>query len=137
MKIIKETINVMVNEKSGYIDITNKIIEFVEKNNIKNGFIQILNRHTSSAVLITDSDDDLIKDLLNILEDVVPENKNYLHNNNDYKKNATAHLKTLLTSLTVNLPVIEGQLILGIYHRIYYVEFDGGREKTLFLIAYE
>jgi len=55
----------------------------------------------------------------------------YQHDLSDARKNARAHLMSLLSGHNLTLPMTEGSLDLGVYQRVYYAEFDGGREKEI------
>ena len=57
--------------------------------------------------------------------------KAYRHDLTDYKKNATGHLKAILSGHSVTLPLTGGRLDLGTYQTVYYFEFDGQREKEV------
>ena len=131
MKTYRRVIEIITDKKEGVIDITERVMEILKESGIKEGFCLVFSLHTSSGVYISDSDYNLTYDLLNILNDLLPRNKEYLHNKVDYKKNATAHLKTILTSHHVLLPITNGNLDLGLYHTIYYAEFDGRRKKEI------
>ena len=64
-----------------------------------------------------------------VLKKIIPEGGSYLHNGCDFKRNATAHLKTSFIGLSITVPVTDGKLDLGPYQRIYYNEYDGSRKK--------
>jgi secondary thiamine-phosphate synthase enzyme len=65
-----------------------------------------------------------------LINKLIPEGK-YKHDLSDSRKNARAHLMSLLSGHNLTLPITEGSLDLGVYQRVYYVEFDGGREKEI------
>lgn len=131
MKTYRKVIEIITDKQEEVVDITERLVEILKESGIKEGFCLIFSLHTSSGVYISDSDYNLTYDLLNILNDLLPEHKEYLHNKVDYKKNATAHLKTILTSHHVLLPITNGNFDLGLYHTIYYAEFDGRRKKEI------
>ena len=98
---------------------------------IREGSILVFPHHTSSAVYISDSDSSLTLDFLELIGGMVPDMAGYRHDETDYKKNAAAHLKAILSGHHVTLPVSGGRLDLGLYQTVYYAEFDGGREKEV------
>lgn len=130
MKSFRDFIIIRTEEQEEIIDITSKVREICKKSGIKEGLAVVFSHHTSSAIYISDSDFNLSQDYQKILRFLVPEG-DYKHNKADYKKNATAHLKSILNGLQVTIPITSGDLDLGTYQTIYYVEFDGRREKEV------
>ena len=62
---------------------------------------------------------------------LIPADNSYEHDKTDYKRNAHAHLKAIISGHHITLPLSNGNLDLGIYQTIYYAEFDGCRKKEI------
>ncbi len=131
MNSFNKEITIESRQKQEIIDLTGRVQDIVEHSGIKEGLALVYPLHTSSAVYISDSDISLTQDFNDILEKLVPSSAGYRHDEVDYKKNADAHLKAVLTGHHVVLPVSDGRLHLGTYQTIYYAEFDGGRKKEI------
>ncbi|MDL5503287.1 MAG: secondary thiamine-phosphate synthase enzyme YjbQ, partial [Candidatus Methanoperedens sp.] len=71
----------------------------------------------------------LRNDILEMLENLVPENKNYTHNQID--NNAHAHLRAVLMGMSETVPVEDGHPVLGTWQSIFFVELDGPRKRTV------
>lgn len=112
-------------------DITSDVAAAVRESEIREGVALIFPMHTSSAVYLSDSDRSLTEDFSDLLDKLVPDSRSYRHDETDYKKNATGHLKSILSGHSMTLPVSVGRLDLGTYQTIYYFEFDGQREKEV------
>ncbi len=113
--------------KSEVIDITKLIKEEVIKSGIKEGIVNIFCAHsTAGLVVFENSDASLKRDLLGMLEEIVP-NKNYAHSN------AKAHLKASFLKSDITLIVDNANIVLGKWQRIYLVEFEGGRERKIYI----
>jgi len=123
-------------ERMEVIDITQDVEEALEEAGCKEGFVLVFAQHTSVGVYISDVDRNLQVDWVNLGEKIIPQDEEYLHNHADPKRNAEAHLKGIVTGLSVIVPVSEGRLDLGVYQRIYYVDYDGGREKEILIKIY-
>jgi len=131
MKSIRKALVMHSREKEEIIDITADVGRIVEDSGIGEGLALVFPHHTSSAVYLSDSDRNLTEDFRSILAGLVPDDRNYLHNETDYKKNASGHLKAILSGHNLTLPVTGGKLDLGVFQTIYYFEFDGMRNKEL------
>lgn len=113
------------------INITPQVRQAVAESGIAQGLALVYPMHTSSAVYISDSDFSLTHDFDDLLAELVPETRQYRHNETDYKQNATGHLSAILAGHSVTIPVTDADLDLGTYQTLYYFEFDGRRPKEV------
>lgn len=130
MKTFRDFIRITTAQKTEVRDITKEVSQLLAKSGIKDGIALLFPHHTSAAVYLSDSEQGLTGDLQALLDRLVPEGK-YLHDQSDAKKNARAHLMSILSGHNLTLPVTEGGLDLGVYQTVYYAEFDGKREKEI------
>jgi len=122
-----QEIRIKTNYKSEIINITKEVKEAVIKSGVKNGIVTIFCPHsTASVIIFENSDPSLKRDLLEMLNKIVP-NKEFSHNN------AKAHLKAAFLRSNLTLIVDNANLILGEWQNIYLVEFDGGRERKIYI----
>ncbi|MDD5644160.1 MAG: secondary thiamine-phosphate synthase enzyme YjbQ [bacterium] len=133
MKTFRKEFKIITERKEQALAITEKVSEALCESGISEGFCIVNSLHTSSSVIITDSDISLNDDMSGILAGIVPCKKKYLHDENDSKRNATAHLKAMVMGLGVTIPVSAARLDLGRYQTIYYLEYDGMRQKAFFV----
>ena len=126
MKIIK----VRTHKKVEFIEITRSVEEVVKESKIKEGVCIIFCPHTTAGLLINENADSSVrKDIISQLEKLVPQDGRYSH----LEGNADAHIKSSLLSSSLNLIIHEGELILGTWQGIYFCEFDGPRERKVYL----
>ncbi len=111
------------------IDITDRVRAIVKESGIKDGICVISTRHTTSSIIINENERGLRADILDILESLVPENKNYAHNRID--NNAHSHLRGVLLGMSEVLPIEDGHLVLGTWQSIFFVELDGPRNRSV------
>lgn len=125
-----QELQIKTKKKFEIIDITPIIKSHIEKNKIKQGILSISTQHTTSSIIINENEPNLLKDLENTLESLIP-NKKYLHNTHD--NNAQAHLKSLLLGNSQTIPIKDSRLLLGTWQSILFVELDGPRERKIIL----
>jgi secondary thiamine-phosphate synthase enzyme len=117
------------------VDITPGMIEAAREAGIRNGFIGVFSQHTTAALLINEFQSALLSDIGDFLKRIIEEDLPYKHNSPEWsdcdRGNAASHLRSLLFSNSVMLPIVEGKPILGQYQRVILAELDGPRERTL------
>jgi len=104
-------------------DITDQTINWIEKNNFKNGILNLSIQHTSASLIVQENaDPDVQKDLINYFDKLVPmDNKLYIHTV-EGKDDMPAHIKSALTNNQISLSVKNNKLLLGTWQGIYLFE---------------
>ena len=111
----------------GFIDITRKVAEIVDRSQVRQGICQVFVPHTTAGVTINENaDPDVVHDLLAALNTMAPALR-YRHG----EGNSPAHLKSLLTGSSVMVPVEDGAMRLGTWQGIYFCEYDGPRQRRV------
>lgn len=120
-------ISVKTEKRDEFINITSRIRKIIVSENFSDGMCMIFIPHTTAAVTINEAaDPDVVTDVLFKLNSLVPWNENYRHT----EGNSAAHIKTLLTGSSLNIPVLDGKLVLGTWQGIYFCEYDGPRNRS-------
>jgi len=115
-----------------FINITNRVEEFVERSHVDEGFVLVSAMHITAGVYVNDAESGLIADIDEWLEKLAPYRPDYQHHATG-ESNGDAHLKSLLVQHEVIVPVTNGHLDLGSWQQIYYAEFDGQRRKRVIM----
>ena len=132
MKFQPKEIEIKTKKKFEIINITKQVQDFVLKNKVEKGIINISTKHTTSAIIINENEPNLLQDIENNLAQLFPENKKYLHNIHD--NNAASHLKSILLSSNQTIPITNKKLAIGNWQSILFVELDGPRERIVTLL---
>jgi secondary thiamine-phosphate synthase enzyme len=100
--------------------ITSKIQSIVDESHIKTGLCTVFLRHTSASLIIQENaDPDVLKDLSNFFAKLVPEDgKSYIHST-EGPDDMPAHIRTVLTKTSEQIPIAQGRLLLGTWQGIY------------------
>jgi secondary thiamine-phosphate synthase enzyme len=117
-----------------FINLTDRIQQFVTKSGIHDGFVLVSAMHITAGVYVNDAESGLIADIEEWLEKLAPYRDDYRHHRTG-ETNGDAHLKSLLIHHEVIVPITDGKLDLGPWQQIYYAEFDGQRKKRIILKA--
>jgi len=130
MKARTEYLIFNTKEKIEFLNITDTIEGLVEKSGIEEGLCLVSAMHITASVFINDEEEGLKKDFKKWLEELVSDNKKYLHNFTG-EDNASAHLKRTIMGREVVLAVTKGKLDFGPWEQVFYGEFDGQRPKRV------
>jgi len=110
------------------INITQKIMKEVK--GIEGRLLHIYTPHTTCGIVINEeADPDVMKDILDGLGRIAPHNYPYAHR----EGNADAHIKSSITGCSVTIPFEKGTMKLGTWQGIFLMEFDGPRERKVFV----
>lgn len=125
-----EKIKVLSKDRTDMIEITEEVKEAVRKSGVKSGICLLFVPHTTAGVTITEfSDPSLMKDILTSLNNLVPFENNYRHE----EGNAAAHIKSSLFNFSLEMIVEDGELVIGGYQGIFFCEFDGPRNRQVYV----
>ena len=107
----------------GLYDFTHHAKDFVNKNKLLNGILNINVLHTSASLVIQENaDPEVLHDLNNFFKKLVPmDNKLYKHTT-EGKDDMPAHIKSALTNSHLTLSVKEGEVTLGTWQGLYLFE---------------
>jgi len=104
-------------------EFTDQTLNWIEKNNFKNGILNLSIQHTSASIIVQENaDPDVQTDLINYFDKLVPmNNKLYIHTT-EGKDDMPAHIKSALTNNQISLSVKNKKLLLGTWQGIYLFE---------------
>ena len=106
----------------GFTDLTAEIAKFVDEAGAQEGAVTLFIRHTSASLTIQENaDPTVLDDLLTALGRLAPEGAGWSHDT-EGPDDMPAHIRTMLTATSLQIPVLEGRLALGTWQAIYLIE---------------
>jgi secondary thiamine-phosphate synthase enzyme len=106
----------------GFVDFSEAVRTFVAESGIVSGTVTLFVRHTSASLTIQENaDPDVLKDLLTVLHRLAPRDGGWIHDA-EGPDDMPAHIRTMLTATSLQVPVIGGRLALGTWQGIYLIE---------------
>jgi secondary thiamine-phosphate synthase enzyme len=135
-----ERLSILTESAPQFIDLTDRVQRIVDQSGIQSGQVVVFSKHTTAAIRINEAEPELLQDFVGFLERVAPANAVYRHNDfavrtvnmtEDECANAHAHCRQLLMSASETVPVVDGELCLGTWQRIFLVELDHPRERLV------
>ncbi len=131
MRVYSSELPVKTGKRIELVNITSKVGEAVRESKIREGLVNIFVPHTTTGLLINEDEPNLRRDIDEILERLVPLDAPYKHNRID--DNAHAHLRSILLSHFLTIPLAGGELKLGTWQSIMLCEFDGPRTRHVII----
>lgn len=115
-------------------NVTAAIQSAVAESQIRSGMCHLFLRHTSASLTIQENaDPDVLVDLADFFAKLVPDGMHYVHNA-EGPDDMSAHIRTVLTNTSEQIPIANGRLVLGTWQGIYIWEHrDHPHERELFI----
>ena len=122
----------------GFTEITSDVARFIADADAKDGALLLFMRHTSASLVIQENaDPDVRTDLVSALNRIAPADAGWIHDV-EGPDDMPAHVKTMLTAVSLHVPVLDGALALGTWQGVYVAEHRARphrREITLQFIG--
>ncbi len=111
------------------LDITELVRTWVHSTGVRNGLLTVLSPHTTARIMLNEREPGLQQDMVAFLQRLVPQHGDYRHNDQtvDDRDNAHAHLLGLFLNASETIPVANGDLMLGDWQSLFFLELDGPR----------
>ena len=106
----------------GFVDLTSEVAKFIREAGAKEGAVTLFIRHTSASLTIQENaDPSVLADLQTALSRLAPENAGWTHDT-EGPDDMPAHIRTMLTQVSLQIPVVGGEMVLGTWQAIYLIE---------------
>ncbi len=125
-----KVLNIRTSKRCEFVDITHLVRQVVDESGVQTGVCFIHVPHTTAGVIINENaDPDVVKDIDSVLRKLVPEYGNYKH----LEGNSDAHIKSILVNPQTFILIEDGEIVLGTWQGIFFCEFDGPRNRKVYL----
>jgi secondary thiamine-phosphate synthase enzyme len=125
-----ETLRVKSGRRTQLLDVTAALERVVREAGVASGVCYVYVPHTTAGVTINEhADPDVATDLEGVFDRLVPKTGPYRHS----EGNTDSHAKAVMVGASQVIFVEEGKLVLGRWQGIFFCEFDGPRERKMFV----
>jgi secondary thiamine-phosphate synthase enzyme len=126
-----ETIKISTSNKCELVDITSQVEQIVKVSKTKEGICLIYTPHATAAILINENyDPKVMDDVMDALNKLIPEG---IWQHDKIDNNGAAHIKAAIIGPSKTIPIHEKKLMLGQWQDIMFAEFDGPKERKIFI----
>ena len=146
MKHRFENHDLITERASQLIDVTDDVRAAVERAEIENGMALVYSPHTTCAIVVNELETGFIEDFGEFLAELAPaEGRYYRHDDLEIRTqgieddtadfpNGHSHVRTgLLSTPSQTIPVVDGELMLGTWQRVFFCELDRSRPRKVFI----
>jgi len=116
------------------LNITEQVQNSIKKSEITNGIVNVHVAGSTGAISTTEYEPGLVQqDIKNLLESLIPYDKDYVHHKTWHDYNGAGHLRSFLIKTSQTFPFKEKRLLLGTWQQIIFIECDEKpRSRTIF-----
>ena len=119
MKVVRKELHFNTAGEIDVVNITGMVEKAVKDSGIRNGLVTVFIPGATGAITTIEFEPNLVQDFKDILEKLVPKTGHYRH-----PVNGHSHLRASILGPSLSVPVADGNLILGTWQQIVFVELD-------------
>lgn len=140
-----EALHITSMEPNEFWDVTEVTRGVVERSGVRHGQVTVYSPHTTTTIVINESETGFLNDYRRLIENLVPEGAYYEHDDHAIRTenlledefiNGHSHCRQLLVGQpSVTIPVVDGEVLLGKWQRVLFTEMDQARDRRVFFHA--
>ena len=143
-KVCSDVVHLRTKERLQFIDLTELVKERVRRSGITHGLVNVHTKHTTTGLMVNENEPLLLSDFAELVERWAPRSAPYRHNDLQARRfevplgerpNGDAHARALLLGMSTSLNITDGQIQLGEFQRIFLVELDGVRRRSVSILV--
>ena len=143
--IVRATVSVDTERAFHVVDVTEQARALVARSGVIDGTLVVYTPHTTCAVKINERETCFLEDFRLFMEQLVPSDSYYRHDDFEIRTenledpatepvNGHAHIKSMLVgSASEHVPIVDGELAMGQWQRIMFIELDQARPRRVVL----
>jgi secondary thiamine-phosphate synthase enzyme len=139
-RVVNRRIPLQSDEPTQFVDITDQILTVVRESGIANGAVVVYAQHTTAGITINEAEPLLLGDMCRLLDRFASREDEYQHDDlsirtvnlePNERKNGHAHCQRLFIGASESIPLANGDVQLGKWQRVFFVELDGPRPRSV------
>lgn len=132
--VLSDTISLSTQGLCDFQDITSQVAASVGKSKIKNGIVTIFCPGSTGALTTIEYESGVLEDLKKAIERIVPSDITYAHDRRWGDGNGFSHVRAALLGPSLTIPVTDGELALGTWQQIVFIDFDNRSRRRNILV---
>ncbi|MFN0262447.1 secondary thiamine-phosphate synthase enzyme YjbQ [Tepidamorphus sp. 3E244] len=136
MRQVRQVISLRTPEQ-GFTEITGEIAAWLREEGVADGMLNVFIRHTSATLTIQENADPSVQDdLVTALDAFAPRERAYRHST-EGPDDMPAHIRTMVTDVSLNIPVGDGAMLLGTWQGVYVIEHRDRPHTRQVVLTYQ
>ena len=136
MKLINDYLNFSTKGNADILDITDDVASRLRTTKLRDGMVNISVSGSTSAITTCEYEPGVIKDLKTTFEKLIPRGNRYSHDDAWGDGNAHSHLRASMVGPSLTVSFIDGQLYLGTWQQIIFIDFDNRSRRRKILLQF-
>ena len=125
MEITTKYIQLSTDGYNGIFNITPDVQDIITNENFREGQVTVFAIGSTTGISTIEYEPGLVNnDVKEMFDKIAPYGKDYEHNKTWGDNNGASHLRSTLTGTSLNVPFLEGKLLLGTWQQIVFIDFD-------------
>ncbi|MDD3557186.1 MAG: secondary thiamine-phosphate synthase enzyme YjbQ [Melioribacteraceae bacterium] len=118
------------------LDITDQVNKILNNNDFSEGNVLIFVPGATAGITTIEYEPGLLKDYPHFMENIIPQNKRYFHNDTWYDGNGFSHVRAALQGASITVPFKSNRLLLGTWQQIVLIDFDNRPRKRKIIVQF-
>jgi secondary thiamine-phosphate synthase enzyme len=136
VRIFQDEVNLDTVAELDWKDITSSVRKSLAKSGMMHGLVNLFVPGSTGSIVLIESESGLISDLLRLASELIQRDREYEHEKRWQDGNAHSHLRATLFGSSLSVPFSDGQLQLGAWQQIIFIEFDTRpRKRKIFVFC--
>lgn len=134
MPIATESFTIETKGNTDVLDITGHVARALEHSALQNGIATVFIPGSTGGITTVEFEPGLRRDLPELLDELIPSERRYHHDDTWHDGNGHAHLRSSLVGTSLTVPFVGGRLILGTWQQIVFLDFDNRPRRREILV---
>ena len=140
-----EVLHFATSDGQEFWDLSDFVREVVTRSKVRHGQVTVHTPHTTTTVVLNESETGFLNDYRRVLEALVPQEDYYEHDDHELRTenlqedeflNGHAHVRQMLVgTASVTVPIVDGEVLLGTWQKVLFGELDQARERRVIVHA--
>jgi len=132
MTVMNASIELSTRGNADIHDLTGRVADCLRESGLTSGAVTVFCPSSTSALTTIEYESGCLSDLRRLFDEIIDPAREYAHNARWGDGNGHSHVRAALLGPSLTIPFIEGQLTLGTWQQIIYVDFDNrSRQRRL------
>jgi secondary thiamine-phosphate synthase enzyme len=136
VKVINDEIIKKTEGKCDIINLTDELEKFIGKNKAMNGLVTVFSVGSTGGISTIEYEPGLLKDIPKFFEKIIPSSVRYNHDDTWGDGNGHSHIRSFIVKTSLSIPVIKGELTLGTWQQVVFVDFDNRPRTRRIILQY-
>jgi secondary thiamine-phosphate synthase enzyme len=115
-------------------DITEAVAQVTASSGLRDGIVTVFCPGSTGGLTTIEFESGALSDLKRLFDEIVPQDRDYLHNRRWGDGNGHSHVRAALLGPSLTVPLVNGRLTLGTWQQIVHIDFDNRARRRQLIV---